>query len=146
MQKPTGTAWTLALKWSRDYGIYDLHGLWEQKKIWRSSGQSERVELPDDLLLKMEQYWNSDLHQPVRDVSQERRKEILLRADKRFWQHQWDKHGQHSGLKMVDYFWKAIEQYEKRKDTLPVVDEHHQLHWYLDEEFQTLGTDLVCSS
>lgn len=142
--------WTLALKWSPDRGIYDLHGLWPEAPLeqWVQEHGTAQSPVLDksalrDILGELESCWNSDMHAPIRNgMSKEQVEKIIMNADYKFWDHEWKRHGCKSGMPEHEYFACALDEYKKRKDMMPPTNEHHQIHFYLDRDRNTISTDL----
>lgn len=157
MKKPDNCSWTFALKWSKDFYEltgqkrgYNIHGLWpEELKKRNSESDSVKIqeELPKHLEKALEIVWNSDLHKPFNNKEDPKDKEIdrknAQKADEKFWEHEWKKHGAYSGMSLVEYFTRAYREYEKRKNLISSINEEHQLHFYLSEDFSEISNDLI---
>lgn len=147
---PSNCYWTLALKWSPDENVYDLHGLWPEARL-EEEVRANHAEHPRafnrqalaDIMGELESCWNSDMHAPIKTgISKDMVQKILLNADYKFWEHEWTKHGCKSGMSEREYFGCALEEYKKRKSILPAINEHHQIHFYLDKNRNDISTDL----
>lgn len=135
--------YTLAFKYSRDEMIYDLHGLWPEAccvEVNEVQGLFKIEELDVKLYVRLERVWNSDNHPPLRHENDE---EVELKADIKFWEHEWNRHGRYSGLSMNVYFEKALSLYDKYKSMLPKCNENHQCHVYLDKDYEMIDSDMV---
>ena len=150
-------AWVLALKWSPDKELYNLHGLWYDRSP-RPGSITEDFDpsmISDELLQEMEINWNSDRHKKVQltDEEQEdsdegkldesdKNEEVLLQSDYHFWAHEWNKHGKIAGMTPDTYFRTALKLLDDRKQRLPKTKIANQYRFNLDENLTETSSTL----
>ena len=153
----SSSAWVLALKWSTDKGVYNLHGLWYDRSSRPGSVTKDfdSSMISDELLQEMEVNWNSDRHKKVQltDSEQEdsdegkldesdKNEEVLLQSDYHFWSHEWNKHGQIAGMTPDTYFRTALKLLSDRKHRLPKTKIANQYRFNLDENLTEISNTL----
>lgn len=147
-------SYVFALKYSPDLKKYNIHGLWPSNTDVYSDVQdwcSEQLLKDEQLMSDLPFVWNSDVHKHIDKISNFtqsdfRNNSVCLNADLKFWQHEWDKHGVYSRLGPIEYFKKAIKLYKQivHEKLFPIkTDLHHQIHFYLDHEFNVKDSDVI---
>ena len=151
------SAWVLALKWSPDKELYNLHGLWYDGSSRPGSVTKDfdSSMISDELLQEMEVNWNSDRHKNVQltDNEQEdsdegkldikdKNENVLLQSDYHFWSHEWNKHGQIAGMTPDTYFRTALKLLYDRKQRLPKTKIANQYRFNLDENLKEISNSL----
>lgn len=157
---PEGSQYVFAMKWDKDLGIFDVHGLWPENRernynvlypkkdhpsfLWTevnicSTGTQELYKL-------MKQYYHSSLHL----------------TDEAFWEHEWEHHGMYMYKTSFDedkknlsiiidtpnplshYFAIALCLYLTHKDTVfKQIDAnyHTQIYLYLDKLYNVMEVE-----
>lgn len=143
------TTYVYSLKWSPDLRKYDIHGLWPAVDLGNKTPSGWTVEkllyTTDPVLMRLPEVWNSDMHKTVKEKiteKDERQDQTLIKANLRFWNHEWSKHGVVSGMTPEEYFKCAINLYDKlakNEGNNLYVDHHHEIRFNLDENLRIIS-------
>ena len=153
----SSSAWVLALKWSSDKELYNLHGLWYDGSPRPGSVTKgfDPSMISDELLQKMEINWNSDVHKKEQLTDSEQKdsdegkldesdknEDVLLQSDYHFWAHEWNKHGQIAGMTPDTYFRTALKLLYDRQQRMPKTKIANQYEFHLDENLTEISNTL----